>query len=434
MSILPNIPDLRSGPIAVFGNGVSGQGAAALLRSRGAWVNMFDQHGGPGVKTKFAESDAKTHRLVVFSPGFPPDHPWLVCARDAGAKLYGELDFASIYWPGATIAVTGTNGKSTLTQFLVHALKSIGADALAAGNVGYPLSRYFETGAGDRSTVVCEISSFQAEALQAFSPLVLFWTNISEDHLDRHGSMENYFRAKWRLVERLRRPRLIIGPSVAEMAEKLGFKLPSFAKVVSMDDVELPDSGPFSCAPQAHNYALARIYWEEESYDPKVLEAAARSFQLAPHRLERVAEKDGVEFWNDSVATNAAAAEAAISTIRRPIHWIGGGRNKGCEIDVFAKRIANRLDAAYLIGESGQEMARVLGESGVDARYSETLEQAVMEAWEKCPVNGSILLSPGFASHDQFSNYVKRGECFKQTVLSLKARSARPTVNQCVKP
>ncbi|WP_269540787.1 UDP-N-acetylmuramoyl-L-alanine--D-glutamate ligase [Cerasicoccus fimbriatus] len=431
--IAKQIPDLQASPAAVLGAGVSGLGAMALLRSQGAWVNLFDERGTSGAKTDFTERDAKQHRVVVHSPGFAPSHPWLVRARSAGAKVYGELDFASMFWPGGLVAVTGVNGKTTLTEFLVHALKNSGTDALAAGNIGYPLSRFFETAGAENTVAVCEVSSFQAEVMHAFRPQAVLWTNFAEDHLERHGSMKNYFAAKWRLVERLARPHLIIGPSVAQWAAELGFALPTYTKIVNVDAVSSPADSPFARAPQRENYAIARAYWEAEGNDMAELEAAARTFKLPAHRLELIAECEGVKFYDDSKATNFHAAEAGLIATDEPVIWIGGGRRKGGDIAGFAQRIARKVHFACLIGESAAELAEALTAAGTPNAVLPNLPDAVREAWKRHENGGSILLSPGFSSHDQFSSYAERGECFKQAVLSLKGVTAATTVTECVK-
>jgi len=433
-SLLQRLLDPRRGPVAVLGYGVSGQGAVALLRRQGAWVNIFDERGGPRIRTEFSERDAASHPVVVYSPGFRVDHPWLEVARAAAAELYGELDFASLFWRGGLIAITGSNGKSTLTEFLVQAFLEAGSAAFAAGNVGFPLSRFHETPEAEHATAVCEISSFQAENLRALRPQALLWTNFSEDHLDRHGTMRNYFAAKWKLVERLRRPRLFVGPSVANWAEQLGYQLPPYAVVVDENSVAGPSGSVFSAAPQSRNYALARAFWIHEGMDLASLDAAASSFQSLPHRLSVVAEIDGIRWWNDSVATNFSATEAALAATPGPIVWIGGGRGKGGDRATFAARIAPQIHAAVLLGETAPAMARALAELGVPAETTADLAQAVRRAWELCPPGASVVFSPGFASFDLFKNYRDRGEQFCRAVLGLKAMEAQPTVFRCVEP
>src|ERR1043166_3705941 len=186
-------------PVAVFGGGVSGQGVTELLTALGARGLLYDVKG-----LEFTATAARQHTLVVFSPGFAPNHPWLEIARRAGATCMGELDFASLFWTGRVIAITGTNGKTTLTEFLTHALRSVGCRATATGNVGYSFSRLAaETeGGGPEMTAVCEVSSFQAETLTHFRADASLWTNFAEDHLDRHGTLEAYFPGKGQLGKR----------------------------------------------------------------------------------------------------------------------------------------------------------------------------------------------------------------------------------------
>ncbi|MGE9294694.1 MAG: UDP-N-acetylmuramoyl-L-alanine--D-glutamate ligase, partial [Puniceicoccales bacterium] len=335
---------------------------------------------------------------------------------------------------GGLIAITGTNGKSTLTEFLVHALQATGSEAFAAGNVGFPLSRFFESNRDETATAVCEVSSFQAENLRAFRPQALLWTNVSEDHLDRHGSMRGYFAAKWRLVERLSRPRLFIGPSVAKWAGRLGYQLPPFTVVVNEDESCGPEGSPFAMPPQSRNYALAKAFWDHDCLELGALEEAAKTFKLSPHRLAVVAEFGGVRFWNDSVATNFSAAEAALASVPEPVVWIGGGRNKGGDMTAFAERIAHHFHAAVLLGESSESLADLLTTHGARVARVTSLELAVKQAQDLCPSGGSVLFSPGFASFDMFKNYADRGEQYCRAVLGLKASQPRPTVTECVEP
>jgi len=428
----PRIPDLRRSPVAVLGNGVSGQGAAALLRRQGAWVNVFDERGGDRVRQDFSEREAARHRVVVFSPGFRHDHPWLERARAAGAQLYGELDFASMFWQGGLIAVTGSNGKSTLTTFLVEAFRKAGSPAFAAGNVGFPLSRFHEARGADGATAVCEVSSFQAENLRALRPQAVLWTNFAEDHLDRHGSMRQYFAAKWTLVERLSRPRLFVGSSVAEWAGRLGYRLPPYAVTVDEGAERGPAGTVFERPPQSRNYTLARAFWNHDRMDFGALEAAARGFSLSPHRLAVVAEIDGVRYWDDSVATNFAAAEAALESVPGPVVWIAGGRSKGGDLQAFADRVAWRFHAVVVMGESAAALEEAFARHPVSVLRAESLLGAVERARELCPKGGSVLFSPAFASFDLFKNYVDRGEQFRRAVLGLKGSGPRPTVSQCV--
>ena len=201
----PELQPLLAAPVAIFGAGVSGLGVCAMLASLGAEGVIYDAKGN-----EFDLKRARLHRLVVFSPGFPPEHPWLELARTAGCECRGELDFAAPFWRGSVIAVTGTNGKTTLTEFLVHALREIGQVAYATGNVGFSFAQLVaeKKGGTAESIAVCEVSSFQAETMREMRPDATLWTNFAEDHLERHPTLESYFGAKWNLVARTRDRRI----------------------------------------------------------------------------------------------------------------------------------------------------------------------------------------------------------------------------------
>jgi UDP-N-acetylmuramoylalanine--D-glutamate ligase len=412
-------------PVAVLGFGVSGQAAAALLVEHGCGVEAYDERPGEGVRGVFGPEQAKRHDLVVYSPGFRQDHAWLQTARAAGCVCLGELDFASLFWQGELVAVTGTNGKTTLTEFLATALRRHGVAAVPAGNIGHALSRLDELGGTQERVAVCEISSFQAEGLHFLRPHALLWTNFDEDHLDRYATTRDYFAAKWSLVERLARPRLLVGESVARAAADFGYKLPSYTVIVTRKGADnlIPKDSIFASYPQAENYLLARRYWEMEGRPLAVLEETARAFSTRRHRLARVAEVDGVEFWNDSKGTNFHATLAALETFAGPVVWIGGGKSKGGDIEAFAGRVAERVREAFLIGETSGVLAAVLHARGVPATVCDGLREAVERAHNagRQGAPAGVLFSPGFSSFDMFHNYAERGLAFEQAVLSLKA-------------
>jgi UDP-N-acetylmuramoylalanine--D-glutamate ligase len=425
MSIPESIAERVRRPVAVLGFGVSGQAAAALLRNHGCGVEAYDERPGEGVRGKFGPEEARRHDLVVYSPGFRQEHPWLQTARAAGALCLGELDFASLFWRGTLVTVTGTNGKTTLTEFLATALRRQGVGAVAAGNIGHPLSRLDELGATEERVAVCEVSSFQAEGLHFLRPHALLWTNFDEDHLDRYATTRDYFAAKWALVERLARPCLLVGESVAKAAAEFGFKLPNYAVVVKREGYEkvIPKESIFAAYPQAENYLLARCYWELEGNPLDVLEETARAFSTRRHRLARVAEVDGVVFWNDSKGTNFHATLAALETFTGPVIWIGGGKSKGGDIEGFAGRVAGRVREAFLIGETAGVLGTVFHQRGVPAAGCESLREAVERAHQAGRQSApcTVLFSPGFSSFDMFHDYAERGLAFEQAVLSLKA-------------
>lgn len=422
-------------PVAVFGAGVSGLALTTLLRRHRLWFRLYDEKANsslPDIRNDFDDVIALRHHLVLVSPGFPQNHPWVRAAHAAGCRVMGEMDFASLFWDGPLVAVTGTNGKTTLTTFLGFALERDGTPAITTGNIGYPLAKVVEAATPPSTVAVCEVSSFQAEGCSHFSPHALLWTNFDEDHLDRHEDMATYFAAKWTLVRRLRRPCLIVGRSVAQWADRLGYTLPPFARIVDADDglAEGAEKFPgiFADWPQRENYAIAREYWRSEGRDPQALVAAAEAFTLPPHRLRQVCTLEGRTFWNDSKATNFHAALAALQRVPGPVVWIGGGRLKGGDVAGFARSVAAKVSAAFLIGESAPQLQQGLLAGGVPrADLCKSLQEAVNQAYLYAPQGASILLSPGFASQDMFTGYAARGETFESVVLGLKQSHSNPT-------
>ncbi|KAB2858897.1 MAG: hypothetical protein F9K43_24205, partial [Bauldia sp.] len=218
--------------------------------------------------------------------------------------------------------------------------------------VGHPPRVALDADGGAGSIAVCEVSSFQAETLRHLRADVTLWTNFAEDHLERHGDMAAYFRAKWNLVARTTPGSVFAGTSVQRMAAKLGLALPAGAAVASEDapaDARLAET-VFATYPQRENLELAAAWWRASGRDMAALHAAARTFRLGRHRLARVGEHDGVTFWNDSKATNFHAVEAALAGFDRPVLVILGGKPKGGDLAAFVKRLAPRVKHASLIG------------------------------------------------------------------------------------
>jgi UDP-N-acetylmuramoylalanine--D-glutamate ligase len=421
-----NIPDFLSSrlgrPVAVFGAAVSGEGAAALLSKLGARSVTYDRRGAD-----FTPEAAAGHGLVIFSPGFMLHHPWLELARKSGCICLAEIDFASLFWRGRIVAVTGTNGKTTLTEFLAHALAGAGRRAVATGNIGVPFSRVVaeQDGGSADVTAVCEVSSFQAEQLGHFSADALLWTNFAEDHLERHRSMEQYFAAKWELVLRARGGHFFAGSSVLRYAAQLGRTLPSGAHVPTegLPPDPLLAGTPFAFYPQRENFALAAAWWASEGLEAASLLSAARSFRIGRHRLTNIGALDGVTYWNDSKATNFHAVEAALAGFPKPVVLIAGGRSKGGDVQGFARRIAPKVAHAVLIGETGAALGGAFEALGVAYSVCSTLEDAVRcgaAAAAACG-SGDVILSPGFASFDMFRSYEDRGDRFEWAVADLHA-------------
>ncbi len=407
-------------PVAILGGGVSGAGVQALVAALGATGRVYDAKG-----TDFTAKAAAGHALVVYSPGFAPEHPWLARARAAGAEVLPELDFAALAWTGRVVAVTGTNGKTTLTEFLTHALRSIGRTAVATGNIGHPFSQLVaDLAGGTRDAIaLCEVSSFQAEALRHFHADAALWTNFAEDHLERHPGLEAYFSAKWNLVARTTSGGVFAGSSVQRFAAKFDRPLPAAAAVATEGQPADPRLAGtvFAEYPQRENYLLAAAWWRAAGHEERALVAAAKTFTLGRHRLARVLEAEGVTYWNDSKATNFHAVEAALARFAAPVVLIAGGKGKGGDLAGFVHRIAPRVKHAVLIGERSAELAFHCSTFRVAHTSCASLEEAVRRAAELAAPGEHVLLSPGFASFDQFRNYEDRGDQFEKLVRGLRA-------------
>jgi len=422
---IPNfIQPLLDRPVAVFGGGVSGRAVIGLIEQLGARAELYDEK-QTDARAAFSADDAQRHGLVIYSPGFRADHPWLMTAVRNGCTCLGELDFAALFWRGTIIAVTGTNGKTTLTEFLTHALRSVKRDARATGNVGFPFSALVTEARGGifDDIAVCEVSSFQAEAFVHFRADSALWTNFAEDHLERHADMRDYFEAKWRLFDRTVGGVMFAGSSVQRYATEFGRVLPPEACVATIDqpaDVLLRGT-VFETYPQRENFLLAAAWWDRAGLPETALYAAAQSFKLGRHRLARVAEKNGVTFWNDSKATNFHAVEGALAKFVSPVLLIVGGKPKGGDIAAFVGRIAPRVKHLYLIGETQTALADACVSHQVSHTLCATLAYAVQLASETAISGDHVLLSPGFASFDMFRNYEDRGDQFEQCVNNLGA-------------
>jgi UDP-N-acetylmuramoylalanine--D-glutamate ligase len=326
------------------------------------------------------------------------------------------------------IAVTGTNGKTTLTEFLTHALRAIGRPAQATGNIGHSFARLVaETrGGAPDAYAICEVSSFQAETLRHFRADATLWTNFAEDHLERHAGLEGYFGAKWNLVTRTAPGAILAGTTVQRFAQKFDRPLAPAARVATEGQPADPRLARtvFADYPQRENFLLAAAWWRAAGLDEAALFAAARSFRLGRHRLARCCEHDGVTYWNDSKATNFHAVEAALARFPAPVVLVAGGRSKGGDLAGFVHRIAPRVKHAVLIGETSADLAFHCATFRVAHTSCATLEEAVRRAAELAAPGEHVVLSPGFASFDMFRNYEDRGEQFEKLAREIPAAPA----------
>lgn len=408
-------------PVAIFGRASSGQAASALLEGFGAECHVFDERAESPSMKSFGVEEAQRYKLVVCSPGFASDHPWLIAARDAGCEIVPELDLGGSLWNGPIVVITGTNGKTTLTEFLTAAFNSAGIDAYACGNIGRPISSLIADDFNREAIAVCEVSSFQAELTKRLHADSLLWTNFDEDHLDRHKSLQSYFQSKYSLVKCLRGGTFLYDGSVMRSAEEYGCDVPVDGLVEQgISPAELGVAGTiFETFPELNTYLIARALWSRMGLDEGELIEAANNFQKSPHRMELIENRNGVSYWDDSKSTNFHAVYGALERFENPVIWIGGGKHKGGDLPRFVANLSPRIHSAHLIGETSIKLAPAFEEHGVSVRVYEDLEEAVAGASAVAESGSNILLSPGFASLDMFDGYSQRGEAFRRAISHL---------------
>ncbi|HEX9159238.1 MAG TPA: UDP-N-acetylmuramoyl-L-alanine--D-glutamate ligase [Rhizomicrobium sp.] len=457
--------------VGVFGLARSGLSAIASLKSGGARIYAWDESeearvqagNGGAVVAPFASWPWERVKALVLSPGIPLTHPRphdvVTAAQRAGAEVIGDVElFAREIRPerkqsgrAPVIAVTGTNGKSTTTALIGHLLTSCGFAAQVGGNIGKPaLDLAPPTG---RTIYVLEMSSYQIDLAPGLIPDIAVLTNISPDHLERHGSLENYTAVKARLLEHTSAEGdVVVGVddsrcaaiySPLALARREQAVPVSVGKVLgrgvfAVDGVlydawngrasRVMDLARAAHLPGTHNWqnaALAYAAVKPIVQDPRAIAAAIASFPGLAHRIEEVQRIGPVRFVNDSKATNADAAARALACFN-DIFWIAGGRPKAGGIDLLLQ-YAPRIRKAYLIGEATDAFARTL-RSHVPFEAAGTLDNAVASAFADALRSGIpapvVLLSPACASFDQFKDFEERGERFRALVGEL-ARFAK---------
>jgi UDP-N-acetylmuramoylalanine--D-glutamate ligase len=348
---------------------------------------------------------------VVKSPGVPKEAPVIRAARERGLPVVGELELAWRLLPNRFVAVTGTNGKTTTAELLGAIWRAAGRAVAVAGNVGTPLSALVGS-LEPKATVVCEVSSFQAEDSLEFAPDTALLLNLTEDHLDRHGTFEAYREAKLRVFARQTPEQAAVAPA--------GIDLPGAGRRVTFGDpAELPLAAEEIRLRGPHNLenAMGASAAALASGVPAdAVAAALRDFAGVPHRLEEVGTVGGVLYVNDSKATNVSSAARGIESFDGGVHAILGGSLKGGGFEGLREVVAERCRACYLIGEAAERLAADLSDSGVPLRDCGDLETAFAAARADAEPGEVVLLSPACASYDQFSDYEERGERFRALV------------------
>lgn len=429
MSLRENIPEAYrealERQVAILGVGASGQAVRGLLNQLGADSVFYDERSGDedSVLRSLTPHEAQQHGLVIHSPAFRMDHPWLEVARAARCIVVSELEFAQQFRRGPTLVVTGTNGKTTLQEFITFCLKRSGISAVAAGQNQYPLSRLAVRPELDGVTAVCEVSGHYTRPLRSFRFETLFWTNFHEDHLEDMDSRRGLFEAVLHLHKLSPGARLYFGRSVFESARQFGLQLPDGALGVRPEDVpgwDLPQHSAFATSIHRPTLALFRRYWRDMGYSDSLLKSAAESFEVRAHRLHVTTRVGQVAFWNDSGARNFAATEAALDHFDEPVVWIGGGHYRGGDLRVFAGRLQPRLQAAVVSGDAGERLLPILRKLGVPARQAADLRGAVQRAYQMAEGEVPVVFSPGFPAGVEFGDFMERGMCFENAVLGLK--------------
>ena len=384
----------------VLGTARSGRAAAALLEQNGVAVVLAGRDlDNDGDLSLLDDAD-----VLVKSPGVPRDNPLVAAAR---IPIWSEVELAYRLLPNPILGVTGTNGKTTTTEWLGAMFRAAGRDVAVAGNIGRALSA---VEAPAQTWVVCELSSFQLEDIHDFRPRVAVLVNLEPDHLDRHGSFEAYRDAKLRIFENQQPGDTAVLPR--------GFdRVPGSAARVQFDaDDPLPAEPGLPGRHNRENAAAATAAARAAGIPDEAIAEALETFPGVPHRLELVAEIGGVRFVNDSKATNTTAARRALASYDVPLHVILGGSRKGESFDELARELHGR---AYLIGETAEELAEALDRAGVPYIRCGDLESAVSAAAATGRPGEVVLLSPACASYDQFRDFEQRGEDFRRLVQNL---------------
>jgi UDP-N-acetylmuramoylalanine--D-glutamate ligase len=447
--------DLNNKRVLVVGLGRSGVASALFLKAQGARVTVSDsksqellreeipalldqgiavETGGHGERT-FQNQD-----LIVVSPGVPVDAPPLVQARALGETVIGEVELAAEFLPGPLVAITGSNGKTTTTTLVGEVLRKSGMETLVGGNIGTPAIALTAKATRD-TAIVLEVSSFQLETIRSFRPKIAVVLNVTPDHLDRHRTFQAYVDAKARVFENQQAADFAVlnaeDPTCVDLSHRTRAQVFWFSRkrevelgaFVAKGQIAFRREGvreimPVSEVPLkgAHNLenVLAAICAAAlMGCAAEKIRAAVREFKAVEHRLEFVASIRGVDYYNDSKATNVDATIKALESFPANIHLILGGKDKGSDYTVLNDLLRKRVKAVYTIGAAAEKIqSHIQGATHIIP--ARTIESAVKQAASSAHPGDVILLAPACASFDQFKNYEHRGKVFKELVLALR--------------
>ncbi len=450
--------NLKEKRVLVFGSGKSGIGAADLLGAVGAEPVIYDGNENADKESvlkktsgtypvefyagELPEEVLESLDLVVLSPGVPTDLPLVKRFYEMGLPVWGEVELAYRTGKGRVLAITGTNGKTTTTALLGKIMKDACPSVFVVGNIGTPYTSKAQE-MQENSVTVAEISSFQLETIEEFAPEVSAILNITEDHLNRHHTMEEYIRVKELITknqssedvcvlnyedEVLRKfgetavPKVVYFSSVRTLEK--GIYLEGDTIVLATETAKIPvvKTGELKLLGQ-HNYenvmaAVAMAYYA--GVDMESIRKSVCEFTAVEHRIEYVTEKNGVVYYNDSKGTNPDAAIKGIQAMNRPTYLIGGGYDKESSYDEWIKAFDGKVRCLVLIGQTKEKIKAAAERLGfTDLVLLETLQEAVHFCAEHAKEGEAVLLSPACASWGQFDNYEQRGDMFKKYVSEL---------------
>ncbi|HUA14540.1 MAG TPA: UDP-N-acetylmuramoyl-L-alanine--D-glutamate ligase [Verrucomicrobiae bacterium] len=455
--------ELNGKRVLVVGLGKSGVASALFLKAHGARVTVSDTKSGDelrneipllldhGITVETGGHGERTFRgqdLIVVSPGVPVDAPALVQARSLGEAIIGEIELAAQFLPGPIVAITGSNGKTTTTTLAGEIMTAGGFSTLVGGNIGTPAISLAER-TKPETVIVLEVSSFQLETIQTFRPKVAVVLNVTPDHLDRHRTFEVYVNAKARIFENQQASDFAVlngdDPTCVGLAARTRAQVFWFSrqkevqrgacvldgKIVFRDgdgqrEILQVSEIPLKGAHNLENVLAAVCAGALMGCAPEKIRQAVHDFKAVEHRLEFVATIRGVDYYNDSKATNVDATIKALESFPANIHLILGGKDKGSDYTVLNDLLRKRVKRVYTIGAAAAKIESQIVSSkdgGPEVVHAETLENAIRKASAVAEPGDVILLAPACASFDQFKSYEHRGKVFKEVVKALAASS-----------
>jgi UDP-N-acetylmuramoylalanine--D-glutamate ligase len=462
--------ELKGKKVLVVGLGVSGLAAALFLRRRGAQVTVSDLRSAEelakhipalldaGVNVEAGGHGHATFRrqdLIVLSPGVTPNSPELDEARTFHIPIIGEIELAARFLKTSILAITGSNGKTTTTTLAGEILKAGGLTTMVAGNIGEPAIELVDRPENQRSEnqpgswSVLELSSFQLETVDTFRPQIAVLLNLTPDHLDRHGTFERYALAKERIFARQTGDDFLVlngdDPRVQQAASRAPSQVFWFSRTklvrqgacvhqgvvvfrasetASLEPILPVAEIPLKGAHNVENVLAAVCAARLAGVPAEAIASAVRAFRAVEHRLEFVATVQGVDYYNDSKATNVDSTMKALESFPGRIHLILGGKDKKSDYTTLRPLLKERVKRVYTIGAAADKIeAHIAG--AAEVVHAETLPTAVSRAHDAAEAGDVVLLAPACSSFDQFENYEHRGRVFKQLVANQKAAEGK---------